>query len=117
MPRAWRTVPFADGTVPVFANTTGAAYPQAAEAARQLLAEQLARPVDFVDEIENLYAVGIRTFLEVGPGARLTGMVKAILGDRAHQALAVDASAGKRSGLLDLARTLAQLAAFGHAVA
>ncbi len=111
-----RDVPFAAATTPVFANTTGSTYPQDADAARQLLANQLARPVAFVDEVDNLYASGIRTFLEVGPGARLTGMVRTILADRPHQALAIDASAGKRSGLLDLARTLAQLAALGHPV-
>ena len=111
-----RDVPFADAKIPVFANTTGEAYPASADAARQLLANQLARPVAFVDEIQNLYASGVRTFLEAGPGGRLTGMVRAILADQEHQALAVDASAGKRSGVLDLARTLAQLAALGHAV-
>ena len=63
-----------------------------------------------------MYAAGIRTFVEVGPGARLSGIVKAILGDRDFAAVAVDSSSGKRSGVADLARTLAQLAALGHTV-
>lgn len=42
------------------------------------MTEQLASPVDFVAEIESMYQSGVRTFVEVGPGARLTGMVKAI---------------------------------------
>ncbi len=47
-----RDIPFAAGTAPVFANTSGLPYPAVAEEARQLLAFQLASPVEFVDEIE-----------------------------------------------------------------
>ena len=58
---------------PVYANTTAAPYPDDAGKTRDLLAGQLARPVEWVAEIENLFRSGVRTFLEVGPGARLTG--------------------------------------------
>ncbi len=102
--------------IPVFSNTTAQEYPRDAHAVRRLLAGQLAEPVDFVAEIKNLYAAGVRTFLEVGPGNKLSGLIGAILDNRPHAALALDASAGKRSGVVDLARILAQLAAIGHPV-
>ncbi|MDT8443757.1 MAG: SDR family NAD(P)-dependent oxidoreductase [Desulfuromonadales bacterium] len=111
-----QTIEFKKPTASVFANTSGAAYPETANKAREILAAQLACPVDFVAEIEAMYAAGMRTFLEVGPGARLTGMVKAILGTRDHQAFAIDASNGKRSGIHDLGRALAQLAVTGYPV-
>ena len=57
---------------PVFANTSAREYPDDPEAMRELLAEQLARPVDFVSEISGMAAAGVRTFLEVGPGSTLT---------------------------------------------
>ncbi len=98
----------------VFSNTTGAAYPAEGAAARELLAQQLASPVEFVSEIEQLYLAGVKTFVEVGPGARLTGMVKTILGEREFHALALDASNGQRSGSADLARCLSMLSALGH---
>ena len=101
---------------PVFANTTAAPYPDDAGLARDLLAGQLARPVEWVAEVENLYRAGVRTFLEVGPGARLTAMVGAILGGREHEALALDASNGRRPGAYDQAICLACLAALGHGV-
>ncbi len=110
-------VPFDKPDYPVYANTTGEVYPTDPVKARLLLAGQLARPVEFIREIENLYAAGIRTFVEAGPGATATGLVQAILSDKPHSALSVDASRGKRSGSSDLARLLAQLAALGHAVA
>jgi acyl transferase domain-containing protein/NADP-dependent 3-hydroxy acid dehydrogenase YdfG/acyl carrier protein len=113
---ALRAVAFAPARVPVFANATAAAYPDDPEAARALLADQLARPVEFVDEVEALYRAGVRTFLEVGPDRKLTGLVGAILAGREHAALAVDASRGQRDNLDDLARALAQLAALGHPV-
>jgi acyl transferase domain-containing protein/NADP-dependent 3-hydroxy acid dehydrogenase YdfG/acyl carrier protein len=111
---ALANLPFPPGRVPVYANTTAAAYPDDPEQARNLLARQLARPVEFVREIENLYQSGVRTFLEVGPGARLTGLVGAILRGQDHDAVALDQSSGRRSGFCDFARVLARLAALGY---
>ena len=107
-------VAFARSAVPVFANTTAAPYPGDPEAARVQLAEQLAKPVRFVEQVEAMARSGIATFLEVGPDHRLTGLVDAILPGRPGAALALDASRGKRGNAVDLARVLAQLAALGH---
>ncbi len=109
-------ITIADGYIPVYANSSAACYPTDEVEARKLLAGQLARPVEFVAEIEAMYASGIRTFIEIGPGARLSGLVAAILADRPHTVTALDASGGKRSGIVDLARTLSQLAVLGHEV-
>ncbi len=102
--------------VSVFANASAEAYPNDEGAAKKLLAGQLASPVDFVAQIENMYAVGARTFVEVGPGNTLTGLVKSILAEKDHHAIALDASKG-RKGQHDLAALLAQLAALGHQIA
>jgi len=111
---ALASIPFHAGSIPVYSNTTAAEYPAAAAKARKLLAGQLARPVEFVAEIEAMHVAGVRTFVEVGPGSRLSGLVKAILGEHRHTVVALDASGGKRSGMVDLARCLAQLAVLGH---
>lgn len=66
---------FSPSAVPVFANTTAAPYPADPAGARALLAGQLARPVEFVRQIESMYAMGARTFLEVGPDSKLTALV------------------------------------------
>ncbi|MFO0948366.1 MAG: SDR family NAD(P)-dependent oxidoreductase [Planctomycetota bacterium] len=113
---ALEQIPITPGKVPVFANSTAEQYPDNPKLAREILANQLARPVEFVDQVRNLHQWGARTFLEVGPGGRLTGLVKAILEGRDFVACAVDASEGKRSGEFDLARALSQLAARGHSV-
>ena len=109
-------VDFTPSRMPVYANSTATEYPSDPTAARDLLAAQLARPVNFVSEIERMHADGVRTFLEVGPGGVLTGLVNSILNGLEYRAIAVDSSNGKRGGLVDLASSLAQLSALGHSV-
>jgi acyl transferase domain-containing protein/NAD(P)-dependent dehydrogenase (short-subunit alcohol dehydrogenase family) len=113
---ALATCSFGKARMPVYANATAQEYPAAADAARDLLAKQLASPVEFVAEMTGLYDKGVRCFVEVGASNKLTGLIGAILEGKPHTVFSVDASSGKRRGSLDLARTLAQIAALGHAV-
>ncbi|MBY0230378.1 MAG: acyltransferase domain-containing protein, partial [Gemmataceae bacterium] len=98
---------FSEGAA-VYANTTAAPYPADADAARSLLAGQLARPVDWVGVLRAMHADGVRDFIECGPGTRLGGLVKATLPDA--ECCGVD------GGFAGLARLMAWLAARGHAV-
>ena len=109
-------VKFNRAQAPVYANKTADAYPADAGKARETLASQLASPVEFTAMVEKMYAAGIRSFLEVGPGSRLTGLAGAILAGRPHAALATDSSSGKRSGIADLARAMARLASLGYSL-
>jgi polyketide-type polyunsaturated fatty acid synthase PfaA len=102
--------------VKVFSNTTGKEYPAGAEAVRSLLGRHLGHAVDFVGEIENLHAAGIKTFVEVGPKSVLSGLIGNTLRDRPVKAWALDTSAGKRFGVADLARLLGRLASLGYPV-
>ena len=102
--------------VDVFSNTTANAYPADPAAVCALLSDQLIRPVDFVNEIENMYSAGCRTFVEIGPKSVLTGLISATLQDRQFEATALDASAGKAYGVADLARLIGRLAALGYPV-
>ena len=101
---------------PVYANKTAAPYPDAAAPARELLASQLSSPVEFTAMISRMSEDGVTRFVELGPGARLTGLVGRILKGRTFAAAALDASGGQRDGVADLARLLAQLAAWGRPV-
>jgi acyl transferase domain-containing protein/NAD(P)-dependent dehydrogenase (short-subunit alcohol dehydrogenase family) len=109
-------VPLLAGSMPVYANSTAALYPVEAESARELLANQMVQPVDFMAEIRKMQADGVATFLEVGPGHVLTDLVQAILPGQEVEAVALDASKGARSGTFDLAATLCRLSALGHNV-
>ncbi|WP_062213604.1 type I polyketide synthase [Streptomyces sp. NBRC 109706] len=104
-------VPVGRARFPVWSNETGRPYPEDAAAVRAALAGQLGAPVRFVDQIEDMYAAGVRVFLEVGPGRVLGRLVDEILGDRPHRTVTLDG--GRRAGLSGLLHALAQLAVAG----
>jgi len=110
------SVEFSHSRIPVYSNTTGAPYPDSPEDAKRILGNHLMNPVNFIDEIQNMYQTGIRIFVEVGPRTILTGLIKTILKDQNIYALAVDASSGRGSGITDLAKTLCLLASLGYPV-
>jgi acyl transferase domain-containing protein/NADP-dependent 3-hydroxy acid dehydrogenase YdfG len=99
---------------PVFANSTGARYEGGEDGIRAILASQIASSVRFSDEIEAMHAEGVRTFVEVGPGAVLTGLVKDTLGDLPHLAIATDRKA--TNGVTAFLQAVATLAASGFAL-
>jgi acyl transferase domain-containing protein/NAD(P)H-dependent flavin oxidoreductase YrpB (nitropropane dioxygenase family)/NAD(P)-dependent dehydrogenase (short-subunit alcohol dehydrogenase family) len=97
--------------VKVFSNTTTGPYPAEPAAVARQLVEHLVSPVQFVQEIEAMYEEGARIFVEVGPGQVLTGLVKRILGDRPHLAVATNRKG--RSGLESLLHAAGQLLVHG----
>ena len=81
---------FAAAQIPVYGNVSGEPYPlQATNAgslsqfdeaqAKMLLARQIASPVQWTHTLENLQVAGATHFVEVGPGAVLTGLVRKTL--------------------------------------
>jgi acyl transferase domain-containing protein/NAD(P)-dependent dehydrogenase (short-subunit alcohol dehydrogenase family)/acyl carrier protein len=111
-----KDIPMTPTDIPVLSNRTGTVYPKNVDQAKSILAEQLVNPVDFIANVKALYDMGVRTFVEVGPGSVLTGLVKSILSGAAVDAFSVDASTGKGFGLSDLAAVLCRLAALGYPV-
>ncbi|MDQ7910390.1 SDR family oxidoreductase [Phytohabitans sp. ZYX-F-186] len=103
--------PVAAPRIPVWANRTAAPYPAGADAVRAELAAQIGAPVRFVEQIEAMYASGARVFVEAGPGGVLTKLVRAVLGDRPHLAVACDGQAGE--GLRAFLTAIAELACAG----
>src|SRR5271167_2533269 len=71
--------------VPVIANVNGEFYPTGPDVVPQmlnLLALQVASPVQFVKGLRTLYDSGARIFVEVGPKKALQGFGEEVLGDR-----------------------------------
>ena len=60
--------------IPLYANTTAQIY----ENAKELLAKQINHPVLWQKTIENMIDDGFDTFIEVGPGKTLSGLIKKI---------------------------------------
>ena len=65
---------FADPTVPVYANATAEAVTNATDIPG-LLIRQLTDPVRFAASCQAMQAAGVDSFLELGPGKTLCGMI------------------------------------------
>ena len=70
-------ITFHDATIPVYANVTAAPVTSGTEI-KQLLIKQVTAPVLWEDLIKNMIAGGSRSFIEVGPGKVLAGLIKKI---------------------------------------
>jgi [acyl-carrier-protein] S-malonyltransferase len=80
-------IAFADPTLPLLANFDARPLTTADDARHELI-EHLTRGVDWVAAVERMTAQGVTTFVEVGPGKVLTGLIKRIAPDAT--ALATD---------------------------
>ncbi|MGM0619367.1 MAG: acyltransferase domain-containing protein, partial [Actinomycetota bacterium] len=70
--------------LPVVSNVTGGFYPTGGDARErmlELLAEQVASPVQFVTGLESLREAGAEVVVEVGPKRALQGLASDVLGD------------------------------------
>ncbi|WP_197517741.1 type I polyketide synthase [Mycobacterium sp. E796] len=104
-------IPFEAPQVPVYANATAQPYAGDPHQMRTTLANQIAQPVRFAEQIRAMWQAGARTFIEVGPGAVLTGLVGKCLAGEEHSAVPLDTKG--RNGIRSLWIGLAQLAAAG----
>lgn len=69
---------FAEPQFPVYMNVNGSPAQNAA-AVPELLVQQAMSPVRWVQTLQNMYADGVDTFIECGPGKTLSGLVKKTL--------------------------------------
>ena len=75
----------ASPSLPIVANLNGEFYPTGANVVPQMvdiLAQQVAAPVQFVKGLQTLYGAGARVFVEVGPKKALQGFAEDVLGGR-----------------------------------
>lgn len=79
--------PFEDPRFPVVVNVDAAPI-RTADAARDALKRQVSRPVLWQQNVEWMSAQGVRTFVELGPGKVLAGLVRTI--DKSAQTFNVE---------------------------
>ena len=77
MTRVLAPIAFADPTVPLLANADAAPI-TSGEVARGELIAHLTRGVDWVAAVGRMSTDGVTTFVEIGPGKVLTGLIKRI---------------------------------------
>jgi acyl transferase domain-containing protein/NAD(P)-dependent dehydrogenase (short-subunit alcohol dehydrogenase family) len=83
--RVLQRLRLASPRLPIVANTSGEFYPMGPDVVPQMLdilALQVAAPVQFVKGLRTLYEAGARIFVEVGPKKALQGFAEDVLGER-----------------------------------
>ena len=81
---------FSDPLVPIASNATGTLV-RTADDVRRALGDQIAQPVLWTSCVQTLIDAGCATFLELGPGRVLSGLVRRI--DRSGETAAADSVA------------------------
>lgn len=71
-------------SVPVYSNVTAGILDK-----KELISEQVKSPVLWRQTVENMLDDGVRTFIEVGPGQVLAGLVKKIVDDKGAEGVRV----------------------------
>ena len=93
---AVKKVQFNNPQIPVYSNKTANVYPiYSCDNIKQILVDHIVHPVYFKDEIENIYNAGGKIFVELGAKSILTNLVKNILTDKPHVAVALNRSTKK----------------------
>jgi [acyl-carrier-protein] S-malonyltransferase len=92
-------VDFDEPSIPFFSTVSCGL--EHAEAIPRLLVEQLTAPVRFTQGVERLRDLGVDTFVEIGPGSVLSGLVRRI--DRSLSAMSISDPDGLDRVLLERA--------------
>ncbi len=102
---AWRSLHLGPVSLPpglrLFLAGCPAAIPPLSDIVADAFVEAALSPISMVDLVRRAHAAGARFFLEVGPGASCTPLVRSILGTLPHAAVALSPKPGdERAGLL-----------------
>ena len=81
------TIQFSDSEIPLVTNVDARAV-KSADLLRQSLVRQVSQPVRWLESVEFLISQGVKTFIEIGPGKVLSGLVRQI--DRSVQCVNVE---------------------------
>ncbi|PCI37634.1 MAG: beta-ketoacyl synthase [Elusimicrobia bacterium] len=107
-------VPHRVSGIRFYTNATNTHYNPSRKKVADALTQQAMETVDFPKTVLNAWEDGVRFFVEQGPRDFCSGWINAILGDRPHAAVSIDAVG--RSSLLQACRAAAQLACAGAPV-
>ncbi|QEL14306.1 type I polyketide synthase [Limnoglobus roseus] len=95
--------------VKFYSGAWGREYKMTEDNAADSITAGLVGTIEFPNVVEAAYRDGVRTFLEMGPGASTSRMIDAILGDRPHLARSV--CVPRQDAVSLVLRTLANLIA------
>ncbi|MBU2574826.1 MAG: acyltransferase domain-containing protein, partial [Elusimicrobia bacterium] len=105
-------IPIASWNIPILSNVTADYFPGDKKSVYDLLIKQMTSPVEFIRQLERMYADGVRTFIECGPKRVLSAFATATFKDKTDIKV-LASNHPKRGGITELNDLLANLTALG----
>ena len=97
-----------------YSGATGEPYDLSSDHCADAITAAVLHRIDFPRVIERAYADGVRTFVEIGPGASCSRMISRILNGRPHEVVPLVVK--KSNPLGTLLAALGRLHLFGHEI-
>lgn len=107
-----QNIPINLPTLPILSNVTSDFYPNDKQGIYDLLVKQISSPVEFIKQLEHMYELGVRTFIECGPKRVLTGFATSTLKDKPDVTI-LASNHPKRGGIIEFDDMLANMTALG----
>ncbi|HOW89524.1 MAG TPA: type I polyketide synthase, partial [Elusimicrobiales bacterium] len=105
-------IPTEPWKIPLLSNVTADYFPPGKQATYDLLIKQMTSPVEFIAQLERMYADGVRTFIECGPKRVLSAFATSTLKGRPGLTI-LSSNHPKRGGITEFNDLLANLMALG----
>ncbi|MHB0997549.1 MAG: acyltransferase domain-containing protein, partial [Elusimicrobiales bacterium] len=107
-----QNIPIKPADMKILSNVTADFFPTDTQGIYDMLIKQMTSPVEFIRQLERMYAEGVRTFIECGPKRVLSAFATATLKGKADVTV-LASNHPKRGGITELNDLLANMTALG----
>ncbi|PIU20450.1 MAG: beta-ketoacyl synthase, partial [Elusimicrobia bacterium CG08_land_8_20_14_0_20_59_10] len=107
-----QSIPIKTADMKILSNVTADFFPVDTQGIYDILIKQMTSPVEFIKQLERMYAEGVRTFIECGPKRVLSAFATATLKDK-KDITVLASNHPKRGGITELNDLLANMTALG----
>ncbi|MDA8242710.1 MAG: acyltransferase domain-containing protein, partial [Elusimicrobia bacterium] len=105
-------IPIKTADMKILSNVTADFFPTDTRGIYDMLIKQMTSPVEFIKQLERMYAEGVRTFIECGPKRVLSAFATATLKDK-KDITVLASNHPKRGGITELNDLFANMTALG----
>ena len=107
-----QNIPIKAADMKILSNVTADFFPTDPQGIYDMLIKQMTSPVEFIAQLERMYAEGVRTFIECGPKRVLSAFATSTLKDKGDITV-LASNHPKRGGITEFNDLLANMTALG----
>ncbi len=108
-----QNIPIKAADMKILSNVTADFFPTDPQGIYDMLIKQMTSPVEFIAQLERMYAEGVRTFIECGPKRVLSAFATSTLKDMPEPVTVLASNHPKRGGITELNDLFANMTALG----